>query len=364
MTAAHHRLLSGVRRIGLAVKDAVSAMRSRRISRQSRCTVTLEAPDLPRITNPTMIREAPGWVIAARVPWYEMLPDGSYRVSRLAADGSATVMMRLTDGLDITDWTMVTEPDPRAYPDLPPHGLEDPRLFRSGDQLRISWVGLDAPSTFRAAQHARENSGSVFFPDWADARTAVIVADLDGSKAGVPTILPSPLGNAREKNWMPLPNDTGQLRFIYRLDPFEVATVDDSSDHSFADVRLDRAPGRSRKLERWSGSSPAVRFRGGYLCVAHRALREFALIPLVGRSVYLHRFVWVSEDLRERRVSRTFRFDSWGIEFCSGLAVEAGRVLMSYGMGDRTAHVTEVAEDTVLALFPRHARPTSEHSTT
>ena len=129
-----------------------------------------------------------------------------------------------------------------------------------------------------------------------------------------------PSNQTHEKNWMPL-EINGELAWIYSLDPTAIL------------------PGPLRTcpfaLEHLRGGA-VVRYDGGYLCVVHETQDRHE-----GR-IYLHRFVWLDEEFDVRAVSPSWIFAHRGIEFCPGMVLSSDRLILSYGIRDQEAWITEV----------------------
>lgn len=131
-----------------------------------------------------------------------------------------------------------------------------------------------------------------------------------------------------EKNWMPLAVG-GKFTWIYSVDPTAIL------------------PGPLRgcplALEHLRGGA-AIRFQSGYLCVMHE------VIETDETRIYLHRFVRMNRRFVVTAVSPAWVLSGYGIEFCAGLVQDGGRLVLSYGLGDREAWVTRVAVKEVEAM--------------
>jgi hypothetical protein len=138
-----------------------------------------------------------------------------------------------------------------------------------------------------------------------------------------------PDGSQRhEKNWMPrLAGDS--LDFIYSCDPCRLVdeqarTLGESTPPILADG--------------FRGGSQAVAFDDGWLALVHEVrVRD-------GRRQYRHRFIWLDQTSRLRRVSRPFFFQKHGVEFAAGLAwhPDGKRLLISYGIDDCESWIATV----------------------
>jgi hypothetical protein len=96
-------------------------------------------------------------------------------------------------------------------------------------------------------------------------------------------------------------------------------------------------------LGRLRGGSQAVQIPDGRLFVVHD-------VTWRGQArTYLHRFVLMSEDFCVLKMSEPFYFIKHGIEFCAGLAYDGKRLVASFGVDDREAHLGTFELDGVLA---------------
>jgi hypothetical protein len=146
-----------------------------------------------------------------------------------------------------------------------------------------------------------------------------------GEDGGVERALVQPSRQWHEKNWMPLPNSSAdQITWIVQIG----AHVAPSSD-----MLLDHLRGGA-----------VVLFEGAFLAVTHEVVESNE------SRIYLHRFVRLSPDLRVTAVSHAWVFTHHGIEFCAGMAVQGGHLVLSYGVEDREAWVVRVPVEQVLEM--------------
>lgn len=194
--------------------------------------------------------------------------------------------------------------------------LEDCRLFRWKNDwwFTATWVLHDGPVTCQIA-----------------------LCRLQGSKVVEWHLLPSPIGAQAEKNWMPCV-EGDQLKWIYWLDPMQIVSYGAtglSSEHL----------GRYGRLEKWAGSSPLVRYRGGWLGVVHlrRDWRDF--------SSFVHRLVELGDNFAVRRMSPIFTFEGDEVEYCAGLCLTQNHAALSYGVRDREARLIRIDLSAVEAML-------------
>lgn len=137
-----------------------------------------------------------------------------------------------------------------------------------------------------------------------------------------------PSNQQHEKNWMPLSVDD-KFTWIYSLDPTAIL------------------PGPLRScplaLDHLRGGA-AIPFDEGYLCVTHETIDTNK-----GR-IYLHRFVYLDDEFNVEAVSPSWIFAHYGIEFCSGLALDGDSILLSYGIDDKEAWLARVSVEEIEAM--------------
>lgn len=213
------------------------------------------------------------------------------------------------------NWTPVTADivsDP--YPERPGavQGYEDCRLFWS-DGWKASCTFAERPK--------------LYGPGAGGLLCEMALLDLDArGQIERARALRGPWSVYNQKNWRPAPTAEEPLRWVYNLAPLTLVTPEMASAPHSA-LWYAASP--------WRGSSQAVRLEsGGWLWVDHRPIVSFD----GPRHLYLHRFVLANDDLTEVKLaSQPFVFQSYGIEFCSGLVVDGDCAVMSYSMKDATS---------------------------
>jgi glycosyltransferase involved in cell wall biosynthesis len=225
---------------------------------------------------------------------YVILPDGSYHMP----GGKVITRNFLTTwkGTEAANYEASEMRELRPAESMPRRpdeiimGLEDVRLFGAthftattrefsyGPFNRIAW------GTYRLA-------GDEAIADFA--------------------ILRPPTETACEKNWIPLDAE----HFIYRWHPLEIYDIESP------DVRLRTSQQTPSWFRHVRGSTPFVRVECGLLGLAH------VVLPHVPR-VYLHCFVWLSDDWRLVAHSLPLVLREIGIEYTLGLATVDDRLVI------------------------------------
>lgn len=297
----------------------------------------LQHPDGGTMTNPSIIRHDGKWLIATRRPWYRINPDGTYIVGRdIREFSTSTVLIECDDKLVPQTWQdVVVAPSLAGTLDDARNGLEDPRLFEVGGRLHCFWSGLRSDSIARVLADAARVGTRLVTPDWSDTTSTMMLAGLQGNEITTARSLRSPFGRNREKNWMPF-GTAEQSGFVYSVNPMLVFDLRTEGPEARQPAPTDE------DLVGWSGSSQLVPWNGGWLAVIHKAHRDLRGIPLFRKAVYTHRFLHLDASFGVVSMSSPFRFQSLGIEFCSGLAIKDEGVVISYGVDDRRAMLMEM----------------------
>jgi tetratricopeptide (TPR) repeat protein len=288
--------------------------------------VTFTAPHGYVPMNPSIARVGNELLMVQRCVNYEITNRGApYEEQRYETRNNEPVntrnfLLTLEDDLSVRNATEIKLPPswPVAQWSLV-SGIEDMRLF---DWNRELWVvgtvreqnsqGLCEQTLLRLESSDSEEINAA---DW-----RVLM----------------PEGEARhEKNWMPFV-EGDELRFLYSCDPTRVL-----NEHGKTIVETE--PSLFGKAFR--GGSQLVRFDDGWLALVHQV--EY---PQAKRE-YWHRFVWLDDSLRLRKVSRPFYFNERGVEFVAGLALASDdeTLVISYGVNDSESWLARVTNSDVRA---------------
>lgn len=293
----------------------------------------LEAPhvtDLPNFLgegwspmNPSIAKKENGeYLVSVRHVNYEYKNDVYTPLDNSEIIKTRNVLVELDQHFNVISSSEIDDSQCCGAQLFPVFGLEDIRLFDVNRNWMIS-------ATIR--EHR------------SDGRCEIIAARLSGNVLTSSVIVPSPLPNRHEKNWMPL-HDHDRCEWIWNINPPIRIVLDDITD-SFvvhpAVSALTQTPLR--------GGSQLISWGEGWLCVTHDV--RWNLTPDGNRREYRHYLVSVSKDFSTVRVSRPFVFEHSGIEFCAGVARTSEGIVMSYGVEDRTARLMELPQAQIDALF-------------
>ena len=275
--------------------------------------------DLLKSMNPTIARQSDfGFVSLVRQVNY-CYENGFY----IRRDGSDVIrtsynLVRLNDDLEIINSALLDDSAIRlSNPKFPVHGIEDLRIFQRSER----WF---ASGTVR--EHRSDGLCQMML-------TEIIDIDSDLPKLVNGVLLPTMSPNRHEKNWMPIEGE--EHAWVWGVDPTVVLRLDTATQSL--------VPSRSAKGNlQLRGSSQVIQFSGGWIAVVHEVVPSTT--NRFQRS-YQHRFVRWNDDFTDCKISEAFRLanDENGLEFCAGLALSArpNHLVMSYGVGDRSAEVVE-----------------------
>ena len=282
--------------------------------------LTLPIQTRHQVCNPSILAQPDGsFLCAVRGANYNLDHGHAffYGSRRTRLPDTQSYLMRLSPDLALRDVVFVEDRHLRTH-EAALDGIEDYRLFH--------WRG--AVWVLGSARNATANTN------------VMVLARLEGHVLADAVFLPSPLGARIEKNWVPLVlGET--LHFIYSQDPLRVFRLGDGQLHPVAQSL-------SPPLARCSGSSCAMALpKGQWRSVVHR----YDGVKDMRWRVYEHLIADYAADFTLSRISRPFRFEFDGVEFCAGLAPTAGGVVLSYGVKDNRAVLLSLTDAAIEGLF-------------
>lgn len=269
--------------------------------------------------NPSIVASGSGWAVNVRSSNYRIV-DGRYVIPPEDGDRIRTRNYILKT-FETTD--MKCEYECTEYP---VEGLEDVRLNVVNGELLASatvrnFAGLDGTC-----------------------RIGVARAEVDPHRYTDLIVRPT-APDKHEKNWMPL---LGRREWLYSCHTQGVvATVAEAGGEWEVTARA-ASPHIARGFR--GGSQLVPLDDGTWLAVIHEVAMDKA------KRIYEHRFVRFDEarNFAIVEVSPPFAFqEPRAIEFCAGLARKEDRVVMSYGIRDEEAWLTETSVRDVLAIMVR-----------
>jgi hypothetical protein len=278
--------------------------------------------------NPSIITIQDGYIVNYRCVNYVMQND-----SFVPIDGSGKLLTRNIICIYDVDFNLKTQReiiDDRLMErfDVKAQGIEDIHLFKYGADV---WFSCTCPDTKPVLIPTICMTRLDGFNEYdVDNDTPIFVQEV------VPIIGPDP--NRGEKNWIPHVYDD-EIRMIYSYEPFVVVCPE-------IDESIGYPTGNNEEILRNESVFDFSRFRGtaglleyylecddfngmGHLSVVHEAIDN------PGRK-YLHRFVFTDMEYNIIKVSRTFFFKNWGVEFCKSICTnhDGFSVILGVGIGD------------------------------
>ena len=270
-------------------------------------------------TNPSVAVVNGDLKTIVRTVSYRIRPDGTYDYNGLAAIRTTNFLVDLDDNFAASNAVELKRPTGFPEPVFKDVlDVEDMRLFpRLGELWANGCVLEQNPQAWREQFLMKLNPVTGEVTDW---------------RRMEPTFGPK----RNEKNWMPIVDGTGEFKWMY--DP---GTVIAAHGHVVATNQPMIA------VDDFSGGGQLVPMDTGFLGIVHTARPD----PTNGKRYYWHRFVFFDKYYRLQKVSRPFVFFDKQIEFAAGLARNAGKVIVSFGVLDREAWVASIDEHELRELL-------------
>ena len=298
--------------------------------------ITFEAEEHWIAMNPSICVHRGELKALVRTVNYRMDDEGRYLIR--ATDGTANnsnpintrnFLVSLDRNLNSIAQTELIPREPVAceYPLVV--GFEDARIFDHKNNLYISATVRQRCADGLAEQTLARIGGPAGGP-----------STFGGfSKLGLDDVTPM-LRTPRlyEKNWMPIADPDGPIRFLYR--PGHIV---DAAGQDIGTIKT-----TVLRSESFSGSSQLIPFHEGWLGIIHEA-HHYVETPW--RRYYSHRFVWYDNEFRLGKVSRPFYFKDKVIEFVAGLCEhptpQAEGLVITFGFRDCEAWIALVKKQHV-----------------
>jgi len=282
--------------------------------------IALTVPSEFCCCNPSIIATNDGWLVTIRTHnLYSVKDDRIHKITGVSLLNenwlvSYTDDFRATEQKIITIDDSVVDPETRSR--FLPNGVADYRIFRHMDDYYLLGYGTNVR----------------------DHLDTMVLCRLAGDRVTRLDVLRSPKGADVEKNWMPVESDE-EIAAIYSVNPFALVSMDEGTPH------LKRTRPYDNGTAEYRGSSQAIKYQRGMLCIVHRT------IIIRWRRIYLHRFLWFDKNWNVTRMSKEFFIERKGSEFCAGLANKGDRYVISYGVRDVVARAIEIPASLVERLL-------------
>ena len=134
-----------------------------------------------------------------------------------------------------------------------------------------------------------------------------------------------------EKNWLPCYD--GDCKIIYKFNPLTIYNLNLET--------AEMTPFLTKHLGPYStfrGSAVPILYKDGWLLTIHQVF-------LNKLRKYIHRFVWLSKDFNEIKISDSFYFEKIGVEFSLGIAHSDEGLIVCYSVDDNHSTLAIVDYD-------------------
>ncbi len=283
--------------------------------------------------NPSLARTPEGWCMTVRA----LDPIRGHG----ADDGLSSENWLIQMDADFVQQTVSRTDDSglRRHPECR-NGLEDGRVFFWRGELWALFSGF-------------RREGQSFF-------NTMVLARLEQNTWVDRQVLLSPFGYVREKNWMPCVVGD-DLFVVYSVEPLRVFQVVDGRLQPCEPAPENRTTSLAGSIV--SGSSNLVATEEGCWAVVHHRRKLGAIRKLylkhwkkdpeyqIKKVIFDHHMVKFDRSFNLVARSRAFSFEFEGVEFCSGMHLEHGRVYLSYGVRDRIPVILEADFEEVKRLI-------------
>lgn len=204
-------------------------------------------------------------------------------------------------------------------------GLEDARLFRWNDKLYLCGVRrdhLDAKGKGRMDLSEIKFNGTTYE---------------EIARYSIPA--PTPNTSYCEKNWMPILDKP--YHWVKWCNPTEIVKFDiETNETNTVHLEHQKVYSFPRDLR---GGSQIVKWKGYYVAITHEVnLFNDGLGRKDGK--YLQRIIVWDKDWNIIQSTDDFSFMKGEIEFVTGLAINNGTVLISFGFQDNAAYILSISE--------------------
>lgn len=262
--------------------------------------------------NPSIIQYGSGHLICNRLVNYVHIKGNYYSLHEDGVIRTKNLFFYYNND-EVSSQIILKTDKPKRYSNI--LGLEDIRLFKWNGRVCFLCSTMDNHhKTYMNISYGEIENNSV---------NKLVHLDL---------------GNERcEKNWLPLVYQN-KLLIIYSFDPYLI--------YEYKDNKLELFLKNESKfdLKNLRGSCPPIEFGNGYLCVGH------VVHYLKDTRSYLHRFVYLDEELKISKVSHQFYFENNDrIEYAIGLTKEkdTNEIIIGVGLNDCVSMLYYVESDVI-----------------
>lgn len=140
----------------------------------------------------------------------------------------------------------------------------------------------------------------------------------------------------KEKNWMPFIYDN-KLCVIYEQHPLTIHSI--SNDGNYQVISKNDTIDIAKEFR---GSTGPIKYNDGYLYLIH----EVNYYP---KWIYQHRFIYMDNEFKMKKISKLFSFIHIGIEFACGLCLShnTDNYIITFGVRDGEAYRLEINKESI-----------------
>lgn len=277
--------------------------------------------------NPCILKLDDGYLVNCRIVNYQINNDGIYTINN---PNGTIITENITLKVD-KDFNIVSECNIKDLTTIQRYsgrniiGLEDLILFIFKDSLWFTCTSLDTNPHGLPQINLCKLKYNIGLE---------LPSDLDILKR-CPINLPN---NRSEKNWLPFIHN-GELLLIYEYHPFTIKKIlgDIEGNLNTEDHLKEKY---DLNLSRFKGSAAPIDFENGYLFMVHETFNLSQSL-----RCYLHRFMWMDEDLKLKKMSHPWYFTHHGIEFCRSMCWShtPDEIVLTYSIHDKDAQWCSVS---------------------
>ena len=274
--------------------------------------------------NPSIVQYGKGYLISLRLVNYRQIDGLYYYHEPDTIIRSKNMLLYMSENFHVEKtYLCIEQPNTRPINLASPwQGSEDVRLYWANDgRLSFSASIGDTPTgkihmalgqfdSIRQELNLNQGLGPDGLPEG-----DVLYYQL--------TPLNSPFGAHCEKNWCHVSDQT----FIYSYHPFLCWDVSTSTFEYLDSAGLN--------LIDFRGSTSPIPFDQGYLLVVHSHLDN----GFVKGRTYIHRFLWLNEDKKLKKLSWWFFLREQGVEFVTGLTLTHNNLNVMFTFGFRNMNI-------------------------
>lgn len=209
-------------------------------------------------------------------------------------------------------------------------GLEDARVVKWNDKLYLSGVRRDVKEG---------GEGRMELSELDMIKNKVFEVSRERFEA------PKGENSYCEKNWMPILDMP--FHYVKWCNPTQIVKVNPGKGTS---EEVYKCPFNVTGWPDFRGSSQVVPYKDYRMAIIHQS---YLFNNLLGQkdADYSHRLLIWDKDWNLVHVSEPFKFMTGSIEFCCGMDIFKGDLLISFGFQDNASYILRIPEDKIEKVF-------------